>query len=154
MSVLSEAPCRITAQLLVDNNLCGYATNVDLTEPGWCVFCGGMPDDTEIRDSAISVNENPVSWIDGKLMNGETIVKQSLQVRVRSSDRDDAYRKISAIFNFMESVSRELVTVNEKVFRIDNYSMQSAIVFMGNDMGTRRANFMFNTNITGKEILS
>lgn len=152
MTILSETPTRIVAHYLAQEGLGGFRTNIPQTEPGWLVVCGMFPDDTQGPDNVIGLDDNFLPRMEGKLMSGETIVKPSIQCRVRSDDRDVAYRRAYDIYSLLSPVHRETVVVNEKTFRIDNCSMTTQIVFMGFDVGGERPQWIFNFNLTAKEL--
>lgn len=150
-TTLSFSCARIVAQYLVDQELGGYRTNVPRTEPDWVVVVGTNPDKP---DSMIAVTDGPVFKDDGRLMStGTHIVHPGVQIRTRAIDRDTAYQKLTDIRAVLETVKRAEVVIDEKTFRLDNVSLNSHVMFIGNDPGTDRPTFVLNTYVTAKEII-
>ncbi len=150
-SILSESCARIVAQFLVDEGVGGFRTNVTRTEPDWLIAVGVNPDEPA---DMIAVTDGPVWKDDGRLLaTGEHIVHPGVQIRARSESRDTAYQKLTVVKELLQSVSREQVMIGEKEFRLDNVSPVSHVMYIGNDPGTDRPTFVFNTYVTAKEII-
>jgi len=149
MAIPSESPATITAQFLVNESAGGFRTNNPKTEPGWLVSTGQHPD---TPDNAITLTEAPLYRDGDKLMNGDSVAKPMVQVRVRSLSRNDAYRKAAELFELLSHVRGEIVTVNEKQFELQNFSTTEPPVFMGNEPNTDRPNFTFDIYLTAKEL--
>jgi hypothetical protein len=149
MTTLSKSPARIAAQFLVQNSAGGFRTNVERTEPGWLVCCGIIP---ATPDSIICISPSPAERSQGRLMNGEYISNPPLQVRVRAAGHDTCYEKASAIFNLIESCRNATVTVDSVGFLIQAFILNSLPIFMGNDEGTDRPNYVFDCFLIAKEL--
>lgn len=145
-----KSPEYLTAQLLVN---AGYTfdppLNANAPATRYTQFVNAFPD---TPTNIVACSSNGLNTNDGRLMNGTPINHPGIQVRVRSADMDDAYAKIRAIWNYVNTVRRQTVTVLTETYRIDNLSVAGEPYFIGVGPDDQRPSYVFDLKITYKLI--
>jgi hypothetical protein len=121
------SPADLLATALVTANLGSTAPSTS-----WPVFVGNMPDETDADGLTVPFAEcicvrDIGGTMQGRLMEGRSIVKPGVQIRVRSHTREAGYDKAEQIFTWADAVLR-LVVGDRTVQAI---SMNSNILYLG-----------------------
>jgi hypothetical protein len=151
-----EAPGKILATLLDQEGLASFASGGSNSGSVFGLSTGKFPQNDGV-DRWILLTDYGV-MIGGRLMKtGQYEEHPRIQVRVRSTDYDEAYRKISAIKKFLledddgDGIVGRLpleITVNGEDYLLKNVSWVNGPLFMGVEEKNRRVSFSLNLQVT------
>ncbi len=146
---MDNSPADIVAQYLIDQGL--------LITPGdsgeWPVYVGSLPDGNDASNEAVGcMDTTPVK--DGRIMRtGENIFHWGGQLLVRAIDYNIGWAKTVALMESLEVVKRVTVTIESVNYRLDNITIASGPVALGQEEGTKRRElFSLNFLVTLKEL--
>ena len=146
---MDHSPAYILAKYFIDEGLLSDPTGGS----AWPVFVGTLPDGDEVADNAAAcIDTTPVK--DGRLMVGGNIFHFGCQVLLRSVEYNAGYSKIDALRNAIEAVDGDTVTIAGTTYQMDNITIATGIVVIGQEekSSKRREMFSLNSLITLKEI--
>lgn len=111
----------------------------------WPCYINFMPDDgAGAADNAVSVSDTQ-DVLDGRLMSGPYMRHYGIQLRVRSRDYQDGWRKIDEIGRNLEEISNEIVDLDSKQYIIGAVSRIQGMASLGTERETsRRFGFVAN----------
>ncbi len=118
----------------------------------WPLYIASMPD-TDNVESNLGVIYDTDGVKDGRLMAGENIIHEGVQVRVRAEDYNAGHNKAREVEELFETTVRESVTIETVEYMIESISQTSSIIPLGPEDGTtRREIFTINFLATIKEV--
>lgn len=134
---LNHSPAEILYQFLVDSDVIG-----DHTDASWPSFVNNNPPEL---DSFIMIKDT-AGRTQGKIqVTSETVMKYGVQV-VTTSDQLSSFRKMDEIKEALETVLRELVTIDSDSYTIQAVALSSPIIAMGKDLPEANA-FKHSLNV-------
>ena len=145
---MDNSPAYIMAQYLI-----GEAYLSDPSSSGdWKVFVGNLPDGDDVDHDAVGcMDTTPIK--DGRVMEtGETLFHFGCQLIIRSSDYNEGFAKADELKLFLETIQRDTETISGTVYRLDNITIASGVIALGQDGPKRRELFSLNFLVTLKEL--
>lgn len=146
---MDNSPAEIIAACLISKGVFNTPSKTS-TFP---LFVSHLPSAKDVMQAAA------ISDIEGltemRFMSGVLVVHPGLQIRVRSSDYNTAFKKMELISSSLSSVIKEEVAIGDTaIYIIHNVSQTSSIISMGIEPDTRLYLFSINfiTTITQKEV--
>lgn len=135
-----SSPADIIRQLLIDLSLGSESGN------DWPIYTGFLID---LPDNAICCYDT-AGKLDGRIMQGEQIEHEGIQVRVRSSSYVEGWEKVKAIAIALDAQRRSEVSIDsDNVFLIHNISRTGSIIPLGvEETDKRRHHFTVNAITT------
>lgn len=146
-SAYSEMPSHVLASYLID--FAGAFTDPDDSD-SWPLYKNGLPDGNGVSNDIAAIFDTS-GVLDGKTMQGEETERYGLQLRVRALDNIGAWQKINAVVNTLVSIHSVDVTVNDRVFVIQNVTRTSGPVRIVVDQ-KRRSHWVVNFLMRMKEV--
>ena len=134
------SPAATIRKLLIDLGL-GTASG------SWKIFVGFLPDQP---DDAICVYDT-TGKLDGRVMAGEQIEHEGVQIRVRNRSYPDTWDKINTIATTLDTIKRTIVEISgSELYLIHNVSKTGSIMSLGiEERGSRRYHhFTLNVVLT------
>ena len=147
---MSVSPERLTAQHFVDAGLVWFpplARNAPASR--YTAFVNAFPD---TPTNAIGFLNNGLNRPEGRLMDGRPVTHPGVQVRVRSSDMDDAYTMIKSIWDYAITVKRVGVTILTEEYRLDNLSVSGEPIYLGVGPDDQRPSYSFDLYVSYRKI--
>ena len=148
---MDYSPAYIMSKYFIDEGLLDDPTG---SSPDWPVYVGALPDGNLTDNDAVGcLDTTPVK--DGRVMeDGDNIFHHGIQLILRSLAYNTGYAKIDELKENLETVNRDTVTVDGDTFRLDNVTLSTGIVTLGQeDEGSKRRElFTLNFLVTLKEI--
>jgi len=142
-STMLHSPVEILRASLIAGGL-GVLRSESPSED-WPIFVGHMPD---APDSAICVYDT-AGVKDGRLMTGKTIRHHGWQIRVRTTAYDTGFVKMAMVSDYLDTVLREIVVIDETTYVIQAVIQTSGPVAVGQEPDVkRRENFTLNGMMT------
>ena len=153
--VLTFSPASIMALYLIEVESI-MSQPSDRGEAGWDwpLYVSSMPD---IKDDCGAIYDVP-GLSDGRLMIGQVIEHQGVQIKIRSEDYQTGWEKINEIAAILDAIHNDEITigtssVDEIIYRIQSLTRSSEIGYLGLEPGTSRRNlFTVNYIVTIKKI--
>ncbi len=141
---LDHSPANIVRHLLIQLSL-GIEPVAGSTT-SWQVFCTGEPSNP---DEVITIYGTAAKSFGRLHINGETIEKHGIQVRVRSSSPTVGGDKARAIARALDvSVLRTYVTVDDAQYLVHSITRTSDVLELGKDPDSHRYLFTINAVAT------
>ena len=145
---MNHTPAYIIAQYLIGEGF--------LTTPGesgdWEVYTGNLPDGDDVENNIVACMDTE-SVKDGRVMAGENIFHYGVQLLLRSTAYNTGYAKMDDLVDALEAVDRDTVTISTSDYRLDNITLTTSIVVIGQEEGSKRRElFSLNFLVTLKEI--
>lgn len=111
----------------------------------WKIFVGSMPDDEDPdRDRAICVYDT-TGIIFGKCMcDGRIYQQYGINIRVRSVDYEEGWRRANNIQDNLAALSQETVIIESIEYKIGSFSPTSGIIPLGESEIRSRKSFSLN----------
>jgi hypothetical protein len=130
---LGNSPAKILKEYLVQNDI------EDMTDPAdglaWPLYVGYMPDGSKVKTDVASVYDTP-GIKDGREMSGEVAEFYGIQIKVRSRDYVEGFKKIQSLAASTEQIFRAPVTVDGDNYLLQNVSRQGPVIPLGVEKGT------------------
>lgn len=147
---LTVSPALIIATHLIENTGIVFWPS-DKGDSGWewPLYISSMPD---IKDNCGAIYDTP-GVSDGRLMAGEVIEHQGLQIKIRFVDYQDGWVKINEIAAALDVIHNEEITIGAITYNIQSLTRRSEPAYLGLESGTSRRNlFSINYTVTIKEV--
>ena len=131
--MLLNSPSAVIAEYIT-------ATIQSFTDPdaqgSWPLFISHLPDSP---DEAAVIKDSP-GILDGRLMDsGEVIQHFGLQIRLRSNDSEEGWKKIEALALELDgTAANTLVIKNETTYSIQNLSRSTPIIPLDREVDKKR----------------
>ena len=146
---MDYTPAYIIRQYLIEEAL--------LILPGssgtWPAYVSALPDGDGVADEAVGcMDTSPIK--DGrKMSDGENLFHFGVQLLLRSTAYNTGWAKMETLLNALETVKRNTVTISGTDYRLDNITLATGIVDLGQEEGSKRRElFSLNFLVTLKEI--
>lgn len=146
---MDHSPAYIISEYLIGKGL--------LIIPGdsgdWPVYVGSLPDGNDIDNEIVGcMDTTPVK--DGRIMSsGENIFHYGVQLVLRSTVYNTGWEKIEGLKSELELVNRNTVIISSISYRLDNITLSTGIVNIGQEEGSKRRElFSLNFIVTLEEI--
>ncbi len=152
MSILSAQPPSVIVRAILGACNLGQDTG-DLglvTMPAqnadWPVYIANMPDGADVRNNIVALydQENPKQ---GRLMRGEVIERQAVQVLVRSQHYPVGSAHMRAITRALDDVRRLGIDTGTHLFFVPNIA-RGGVLPLGQDKESEKRRYMFSLNVT------
>ncbi len=145
--VLQTTPAVIIATYVVAQSLVTWPS----LKTSWPLYISLLPDGSDVKSNAGAIYDT-TGALDGRLMLGPTIQHFGLQIKIRSTDYNVGWAKINNIAAALDTVHREVVTINTVDYMLFNISRASAVVYIGREKSTKQRHlFTINLMATIKE---
>ena len=145
--MLENSPSRVLAQYIWDT--VQLLTNPNANDD-WPLYIASLPDDPSNASAVYDTS----GTLDGRHMtSGQVIQHFGIQLRLRSLDYEDGWKKLEAVCLQLDAVDSAELTVNDTDYIIDNVSRRTPIVPLGPEEGVRRREiFTVNYIMTIQEL--
>lgn len=110
----------------------------------WPIFVTTLPDGRGVDDDCLAVLDT-AGQKDGRIMDGEVIMKRGVQILVRSKTNSSGWRKSEAVARRLDLVRNESVTISTDTFKLLSITRRGDILQMGQEEGTKQR-WLFSIN--------
>ena len=118
----------------------------------WPLYTSYMPDGDDVESNCGALY-NTTGILDGRLMAGEVIKHQGLQLRIRSLTEDEGYDKAEEVGLGLDEVQNDTIVIDSNSYEIQNVRKTTPIIPLGLEKGTnRRYLFTINFLVTLKKV--
>lgn len=133
-----SSPSEVIYQLLLDVH--------EDESGGWPIFISFVPD---TPDKSIGVFDT-AGKLDGRIMStGEQIEHPGIQIQVRGSDYEEAWKKANALAINLDSVNKiSVATSSTEIYIVHNVSRTGAVIPAGVEEIDTRRRYLFTLNMT------
>ena len=139
----SDSPAEVLLQMLIDLDVCS-----EPGDGGTEGFCDRMPD----RPDQLLTVFNTSGMDNGRVMQGERVELEGIQVSVRAQKEEDAWTIGQNVCNSFDSTSMRRVTVNGHQYVIWMIKRTSRVIPIGKDSNSNRMGATVNALVSMRQI--
>jgi hypothetical protein len=142
---MNASAAEVVLEWLISKN---HATRYN-AQKQWPIWLGQMPTEP---DNTLTVYDT-MGVKDGRLMpTGTTLIHPGIQVRCRNSDYNLGWNKLEEIRVAFDNVKGDTVTLRSRTYKLQNISMPTGVIPLGQELGKVRQLFTLNALVTISDI--
>lgn len=146
---MRDLPSSVLQRLLTNKALDLFTLPHEMGE--WPLYAGSLPFASDIKINAGCLYDT-AGTKDGRIMEGTNDFHYGLQLRIRCRSKADGWKKIVETCNYLETMFREVVEMDEVDVIVQNVSQATPVLPLGEDPDAANTyNFTANFMVSLKE---